>query len=90
MNDLTGKNTIHVTPDEDEHRIKGVSKDLVAAHHAGDLNREIQLVIALESLYFRNGRFEEAEACRMSLVLLRHAVQMKACGITVIEMREVA
>jgi hypothetical protein len=63
---------VKMTPDEDEARIKGISKDLIAAHHEGDLEREIELVIALETIYFRTGRWQDASDCRASLTVLKN------------------
>lgn len=86
MNDRT-ENTlvvVRVAPDPDECLIKGISKDLVAAHHAGDLDREIELVIALESVYFRTGRFDDARECRASLTVLQHERQWKRLGLAVV------
>lgn len=76
---------VQTQPDPDAARIKGLSKDILAAHHAGDLALEIELVIALESLYFRNGREDEAKMCRVSLGQLIRWRELAACGITIVE-----
>lgn len=88
MQDRTG--FITTLADPDDALIKGISKDLVAAHHEGNLPREIELVIALESVYFRNGRLSEAAECRLSLQVLRHMRELSRLGVTVIGINEAA
>lgn len=62
-------------PDADTSAIMGLSKDIVAAHHAGDMQLEVELVAALADVYFRNGRFDEAGECWLSVIFLRHSIR---------------
>lgn len=88
MQDRTG--VFPTQPNPDEAKIKGLGKDIQAARHAGDLALEIELVIALESLYFRNAREDEAAKCRQSLATLIRWRELAACGITIVGMNEAA